>query len=1025
MRYTASLVLLSLFSACVPASVIRINPLYVSNNPLHREVGVDPIPNDPKTSIVYVELDDMGDLWDDSQIRKAEEVIRTANICSSGAIVVTYVHGWHQNADSTKTTETSNLQMFKRILGWMAYEESVDAGLKRSRRPVVGVYIGWRGITGYWPADYYNRHKAAGRVAGPAATEVLLRVTTEARRNPRTRSIVVGHSMGGLIVERSLIPALDAYLLSLKGAGLRSQCDIEKARQNLPMDLIVLVNPASHAIEAHKFIGTLRRLQVELKAPEQPKGLEAEPEYYKFFSDRKAWPLPLIVSLTSEGDSATRVGLNLAAYPMALNKAFREYEYEETVYPYKKYTLHQRDLSLHTAGNFAPLASHWVRHAQLMSPRCLQGSNEMYKEAATVKPCPYFSGWKSDRWPHRPEDEIPGTEEYRTMCFESRDQCGGDSFWFLQKPPSLNAVVISQEGQENISQSSPYWIMHIPKTVVEEHAKIFTFPLERLLRGLLRISGATGTVPASCESSEAPVQGTSLNPNAIQTIVREPRYCEPPPDVRLIYEGLQSGCKASKFPCFLGELFRFHLEEVGSGTPYQAKACEAIQWNFADGSPLEFGSSVEHLFPANLKQAGVEIKSSSANVRITINVPPEFRYGSVPTISYHGESSKCSKNGVSCWLGETIRFDVVEPLDMKASWSFEDEKKEGVSIEHRFTSTGTHRVHLGIEGGGGTTAEVLVETRCVLPDDKVEIRYTGEISGCDAGGSGCIADEAISFSLANLPAGTDESCFKVDWSYGDGAKGSGLNTSHLYRAAETFTVSASIRSADSTLTPATRLVLRCPPPRPVALDYFGEESGCSRATVSKGSLLCKLNEPIAFSIIQESYVLNCGNIQWSFLKSDASAERQVKHTFPEPVPSVSVSIDGADKRVSDIAPILFEPRWGHPAKASLCAPIDRVSISYVGDKNCNRRKQCSPGERIKFSILPTEGVWTECPGDRILWLFDDGAEPQSGATAAKAFRRSKPPHAVHLVVLRNGKVTTASTTVDIPLLSCKLCLGTK
>lgn len=435
MRLTGSLLVLLLLSACIPGSVIRHLPRYVTNDPFHKQYPVESIPNYPNTKIAYIELDDMGDLWSDNQISKAEEMIRQANnraaAAGAGAIVLTYVHGWHQNSNPKNTTTSSNLEMFKRILGWTAYDEIVAArssSSPRPERPVIGVYIGWRGITGYWPLDYYNRHKAAGRVAGSAATEALLRVTTAARENLRTRSIVVGHSMGGLIVEHSLIPALDAYLLKLKGVGPRPQCEVEASRKYLPADLIVLINPASHAMEAQKFIGTLRRLQVELQPPSQDQG---------FFNDNEPWPLPLLVSVTSESDSATRVLLNFAAYPMTINRAFRSYPKSS----YRGKALSQRDLSLHTAGNFEPLASHWVRHERLTAG----GQTE-------VKPCTTFDGWRNDFSPHRPEDQIPLGDPhksifYKTLCFDSIDSQGGDRFWILQKRQSLNSVQPSQQSK--------------------------------------------------------------------------------------------------------------------------------------------------------------------------------------------------------------------------------------------------------------------------------------------------------------------------------------------------------------------------------------------------------------------------------------------------------------------------------------------------------------------------------------------------------------------------------------------------
>lgn len=576
--------------------------------------------------------------------------------------------------------------------------------------------------------------------------------------------------------------------------------------------------------------------------------------------------------------------------------------------------------------------------------------------------------------------------------------------------------------------------MHIPSTIIKGHSNIFTSPLDRFLRGILRISGATGIVPTDCNRPEASTQSESLNPNAIQTIVREPMACEPPPSVRLAYEGLQSGCTSSKLsPCFPGEMFRFHLEEIDNESPYRAKECEAIQWDFADHLPVEFGDSVEHLFPANIGLAAVEIKSSAANQWLPFDVAPRFVSDSIePNISYHGEDSGCSDRGPACWRGEPIRFEANNSVDVEATWLFDGEYKHGTPIMHTFTTVGMHEVHLGIvrdQRGGEATATIPVEPHCFSLGNKASIQYHGERSGCSVVDANCMATEVISFSLAGLPVGADDNCFSVEWSYGDGGTGNGRNSSHTYKAAKTVAVSASITSSGATTTSVAQLTLTCPPLLPVSLDYSGESSGCSRASVSSGTRLCKIGEKISFSIAPVDDIAGCTDVQWSFLAPNVSAVH-VEHEFQQPVPSVSVRVRSAEAEVLDIAPIRFKDGSEGiinsdplaPSETHACPQLDRVAISYIGEKGCTTNRKCLPGERITFSIVLPEGELEECHSDEIHWLFDDGTE-QHGVTASKVFRRSRPPHAVHLIVLRNGRVTTASTAVDVPLLKCRSCSG--
>ena len=155
---------------------------------------------------------------------------------------------------------------------------------------VVGVYLGWRGATNRVPiwssATFWDRKATAERVASYQMRETLVRITAVAKSRPDTKVLLSGHSMGGMILARTLAPMLSTLLLTSGPEGVFA-----------PSDMVVLQNPALDGLAAYQFIEYLKRTgaRVELR-----------------HSDGTIEPAagPVIVSITSNADWVTRV-----AYP--------------------------------------------------------------------------------------------------------------------------------------------------------------------------------------------------------------------------------------------------------------------------------------------------------------------------------------------------------------------------------------------------------------------------------------------------------------------------------------------------------------------------------------------------------------------------------------------------------------------------------------------------------------------------------------------------------------------------------------
>src|SRR6185369_5908419 len=88
------------------------------------------------------------------------------------------------------------------------------------------------------------------RVAGTSATEAIYAVLQTAKADPDSRVVLIGHSFGGLILEKALGQAMVSMLYSQTNA----------AEIKPPANLVLLINPAASSIHAREFISMLARL---------------------------------------------------------------------------------------------------------------------------------------------------------------------------------------------------------------------------------------------------------------------------------------------------------------------------------------------------------------------------------------------------------------------------------------------------------------------------------------------------------------------------------------------------------------------------------------------------------------------------------------------------------------------------------------------------------------------------------------------------------------------------------------------
>jgi hypothetical protein len=239
----------------------------------------------------YVEFDDQGWLHHPPQMDALwNELTRRAADPARQFLVVVYTHGWFHNA----APDDENVGKFHTLLERLDLSERAasEAQPGRTRREVVGVYLGWRGETLQMPLlqhalTFWSRMGAAERVGEGSLKQVLMelaqfkcianrdadnrafdalldRLIREARDDrtredirrmkarfrpcedtlhgpEQTQLVVIGHSFGGLAVEHALRTELMERMVR-RGRNADGRYPYTIARGFA--DLVLLVNPA-------------------------------------------------------------------------------------------------------------------------------------------------------------------------------------------------------------------------------------------------------------------------------------------------------------------------------------------------------------------------------------------------------------------------------------------------------------------------------------------------------------------------------------------------------------------------------------------------------------------------------------------------------------------------------------------------------------------------------------------------------------------------------------------------------------
>lgn len=237
-------------------------------------------------TFAVIEFTDQGQLWDRTQFNNALQQIKSLKATAAPLTLVVFAHGWNQDA----SPYSGNFKSFHQLMTSLAADNARPNELRAraaAPRNYMGVYLAWRGKSLRFEHDngfnqalaiptFWSRLGTAKRIAGVSSTEVILSLSVAAKTEPlretgspreatlppkpdpangsetASRVVIVGHSMGGLVVESAMSQAILGGIfanagelnsfIALQEEG-RQQLGVEKASlqthsQLLAQDLV-------------------------------------------------------------------------------------------------------------------------------------------------------------------------------------------------------------------------------------------------------------------------------------------------------------------------------------------------------------------------------------------------------------------------------------------------------------------------------------------------------------------------------------------------------------------------------------------------------------------------------------------------------------------------------------------------------------------------------------------------------------------------------------------------------------------
>ena len=274
----------------------------------------DKLANDPSFELAVVEFNDDGSLVDPRQKTALADCITAARRSNpNGAMVVTFIHGWHHGA----RWDDGHHVDFRKVLAGLALRETERYGQNPAGRRVIGIYLGWQGdpatCEGLWRSSgltnlsFFDRIRTAERIGGGDDLRMTIREIIACTKNPLPGSApqaespltLLGHSMGALMLETAFLALLTRDDPALVNPVPVSSGATQVTRDGQPVtfpDVIIALNSAADSRIMKAIIAELERRKLSKS----------------IISPLFTYCPPLLVSATAADDRATKLIWRLA-----------------------------------------------------------------------------------------------------------------------------------------------------------------------------------------------------------------------------------------------------------------------------------------------------------------------------------------------------------------------------------------------------------------------------------------------------------------------------------------------------------------------------------------------------------------------------------------------------------------------------------------------------------------------------------------------------------------------------------------
>ena len=433
-------------------------------------------------SCSFVEFDERGDYLDFYQHKHAYEKVLALAQKHEHLIVVMFLHGWRNNGQS------GNVVDFNEFLQQLATHTDV----KGPHHRVHGIYLSWHGAClkhAINPSDetfrqvakryggdivdlrqaarfptfnefletfsYFDRKRVPEHLSsGTSLSRTIMTCAHVAKRfRPRCHVFLIGHSFGGLMLERTFQNASIGELIMAWPFGKQESSEDIKANP-LPFDTVLLVNSAAPSIYAKQFQSFLAAHGHAMFR-------------YKVVGSNS----PVFFSLTSSGDWATGKTHRLAnTFCFLLPTLRRQYRGDDFILASegrsKDVWIQQSYYYRHTPGHNPLLVNRFIEpsgtptsDAQVAATNQLRANLLNSGKAFAFGTSPRKQGEPAKQWRINFPPETKAFNEF------SRYKAGSQTY---------RPVVWETKSGVYAYKDTAYWIIRCTKEIIKDHNDIWS-----------------------------------------------------------------------------------------------------------------------------------------------------------------------------------------------------------------------------------------------------------------------------------------------------------------------------------------------------------------------------------------------------------------------------------------------------------------------------------------------------------------------------------------------------------------------